>query len=166
MAMLVSIPATFAQAQVPDTFLAEPKPVRIGLNLGRDVDPFIIGIDGRNAATGPVRLAPPVIGPLLSVEGDVSTQAATRKPVELRANSCSGELPAGRSCAISLALPADIGAGRYTIDVMLPGAEGGQVGADHSDQRALVALACRAGHRHRRVRSARWSPTGAPQRGR
>lgn len=125
-AMLVSIPATFAQAQVPDAFLAEPKPVRIGLNLGRDVDPFIIGIDGRNAATGPVRLAPPVIGPLLSVEGDVSTQAATRKPVELRANSCSGELPAGRSCAISLALPSDIGAGRYTIDVMLPGAEGGQ----------------------------------------
>jgi hypothetical protein len=125
-AMLVSIPATFAQAQVPDTFLAEPKPARINLNLGRDVDPFIIGIDGRNAATGPVRLAPPVIGPLLSVEGDVSTQAATRKPVELRANSCSGELPAGRSCAISLALPADIGAGRYTIDVMLPGAEGGQ----------------------------------------
>ena len=100
--------------------------MRVGLNLGRDADPFIIGIDGRNAATAPVRLAPPVIGPLLSVEGDVSTQAATRKPVELRANSCSGELPAGRSCAISLALPSDIGAGRYTIDVMLPGADGGQ----------------------------------------
>jgi hypothetical protein len=126
MTMLVSVQAGFAQAQVPDTFLAEPKPVRVGLNLGRDADPFIIGIDGRNAATGQVRLAPPVIGPLLSVEGDVSTQAATRKPVELRANSCSGELPAGRSCAISLALPSDIGAGRYTIDVMLPGADGGQ----------------------------------------
>ena len=126
MTMLVSVQAGFAQAQVPDTFLAEPKPVRVGLNLGRDADPFIIGIDGRNAATAPVRLAPPVIGPLLSVEGDVSTQAATRKPVELRANSCSGELPSGRSCAISLALPSDIGAGRYTIDVILPGADGGQ----------------------------------------
>ena len=100
--------------------------MRVGLNLGRDADPFIIGIDGRNAATEPVRLAPPIIGPLLSVEGDVSTQAATRKPVELRANSCIGDLPAGRSCAISLALPPDIGAGRYTIDVMLPGALGGQ----------------------------------------
>ena len=126
MAMLGSVPAGFAQTPVPDTFLSEPRPVRIGLNLGRDAEPFIIGIDGRNAATGPVRLAPPVIGPLLSVEGDVSTQEATRKPVELRANSCTGELPAGRSCAISLALPSDIGAGRYTIDVMLPGADGGQ----------------------------------------
>lgn len=126
MAMLVSVPASFAQTPVPDTFLSEPKPVRIGLNLGRDAQPFIIGVDGRNATTGPLQLAPPVIGPLLSVEGDVSTQAATRKPVELRANSCAGTLPAGRSCAISLALPPDIGAGRYTIDVMLPGAEGGQ----------------------------------------
>ena len=126
MAMLVSASAGFAQNPVPDGFLSEPKPVRIGLNLGRDAEPFIIGIDGRNTATGPVKLAAPVVGPLLSVEGDVSTQAATRRPIELRDNSCSGEMPAGRSCAISLALPPDIGAGRYTIDVTLPGAEGGQ----------------------------------------
>ena len=126
MAMLVSVSASLAQTPVPDTFLSEPRPVRVDLNLGRDAEPFIIGIDGRNATTGPLQLAPPIIGPLLSVEGDVSTQAATRKPVGLRANSCTGALPAGRSCAISLALPSDIGAGRYTIDVMLPGAEGGQ----------------------------------------
>ena len=125
-AVLISVPAGFAQTAVSDGFLSEPKPVRVGLNLGRDAESFIIGIDGRNAATEPVRLAPPIIGPLLSVEGDVSTQAATRKPVELRANSCIGDLPAGRSCAISLALPPDIGAGRYTIEVMLPGALGGQ----------------------------------------
>lgn len=125
-AMLVSVPAGFAQTPVPDTFLSEPKPVRVGLNLGRDGQPFIIGIDGRNTTTGPLQLAAPVIGPLLSIEGDVSTQAATRSPVELRASSCSGELPAGRSCAISLALPPDLGAGRYSVDVMLPGAQGGQ----------------------------------------
>jgi hypothetical protein len=125
-AMLVSVSTGFAQNPVPDGFLSEPKPVRIGLNLGRDAEPFIIGIDGRNAATGPVKLAAPVIGPLLRVEGDVSTQAAARRPIELRDNSCSGEMPAGRSCAISLALPSDIGAGRYTIDMTLPGAEGGQ----------------------------------------
>jgi hypothetical protein len=125
-AMLVSISPGFAQTPVPDTFLSEPKPVRIGLNLGRDTEPFIIGIDGRNTTTGPIQLAPPAIGPLLSVEGDVFTQAATRKPVELRANSCSGELPAGQPCAISLALPSDIGAGSYTIDVMLSGPGGGQ----------------------------------------
>jgi hypothetical protein len=124
----VSVSATvgFAQTAVSDTFLSEPKPARIGLNLGRDTEPFIIGIDGRNATTAPVKLAPPVIGSLLRIEGDVSTQAAARRPVELRDNSCFGELPAGRPCAISLALPPDIGAGRYTIDVMLPGAEGGQ----------------------------------------
>ena len=80
MAMLVSVSACFAQTPVPDGFLSEPKSVRIGLNLGRDAQPFIIGIDGRNTTTGPIQLAAPVIGPLFSVEGDVSTQAATRKP--------------------------------------------------------------------------------------
>lgn len=126
MAMLFSVPESFAQGSVPDTFLSEPKPVRIGLGLGIGSKPFIIGIDGRNATTGPVQLAKPVIGPLLGVEGDVSTQAATRSPVELRDNSCVGEIKPGQSCAISLALPPDLGAGRYTVDVMLPGAQGGQ----------------------------------------
>jgi len=124
--ILISISAAFAQTAVPDTFLSEPKPVRIGLSLGRDDQPFIIGIDGRNTTTGTIQLATPVIGPLLSIEGDVSTQAATRKPVELRANSCTGALSPGQPCAISLALPADIGAGRYSIDVMLSGPGGGQ----------------------------------------
>ncbi len=126
LAVLVSASASFAQTQVPDTFLSEPKPVRVGLNLGIDAEPFIIGIDGRNATTGPIQLAAPVIGPLLSVEGDVSSQAATRRPVELRDNGCSGVIQPGQSCAISLALPPDLGAGRYTIDVMLPGVGGGQ----------------------------------------
>ncbi len=126
MAMLFSVPASFAQAPVPDTFLSEPKPARVGLGLGIGAKPFIIGIDGRNATTGAIQLAKPVIGPLLSVEGDVSTQAATRSPVELRDNSCVGEIKPGQSCAISLALPSDLGAGRYTVDVMLPGAQGGQ----------------------------------------
>lgn len=126
LAALVSAPASFAQTPVPDTFLAEPKPVRVGLNLGIDAEPFVIGMDGRNATTGPIQLAAPVIGPLLSVEGDVSTQAATRRPVELRDNGCSGVIQPGQSCAISLALPPDLGAGRYMIDVMLPGVGGGQ----------------------------------------
>jgi hypothetical protein len=125
-AMLVSASGGFAQTPVPDGFLSHPKSARVGLNLGRDAQPFIIGIDGRNTTTGPIQLAAPVIGPLLSVEGDVSTQAATRKPVELRANSCKDEIKPGQSCAISLALPPDLGAGRYTIDVMLSGPGGGQ----------------------------------------
>lgn len=124
--VLVSASAGFAQTSVPDTFLSEPKPVRVGLNLGADTGPFVIGIDGRNATTGAIQLGAPVIGPLLSVEGDVSTQAATRQPVGLRGNGCSGVIQPGQSCAILLALPPDLGAGRYTIDVMLPGAGGGQ----------------------------------------
>src|SRR5688500_16148958 len=76
--MLFSVPTSFAQASVPDTFLSEPKPVRVARGLGIASKPFIIGIDGRNATTGPIQLAKPVIGPLLNIEGDVSTQAATR----------------------------------------------------------------------------------------
>jgi hypothetical protein len=126
MAMLVSASAGFAQTPVPDGFLSEPKPVRVGLNLGRGAEPFIIGIDGRNTTTGPVEISAPVLGPLLSIEGDVSTQAATRGIVELRNNGCKGTILAGQPCAISLALPPDLGAGRYTVDVMLTGPGGGQ----------------------------------------
>lgn len=126
LAMLVSIPAGHAQTPVPDGFLSEPKPARVGLDLRRGSEPFVIGIDGRNTTTGPIELAAPVIGPLLSVEGDVSTQAAARRPVELRDNGCSGVMAPGRSCAIMLALPPDIGAGSYTVDVMLSGPGGGQ----------------------------------------